>query len=263
MKHLLLCVIACGVAAAFAACRAPEKEEPATTETAAGAGAENEGPPAEEVSFPTADGWEIHATYWEAGEGLPAVVLLHMLPADRTSYAAFGAQLAAAGFNVLALDSRGHGESLNHRGETRRYQDFSDDDHRSSVADVAAAKEFLASRGAEAAKLGLVGASIGANFALNYAAGDGDVRAVVLLSPGLDYHGVTTAEALMAYGERPVYLVASEADSYAAESVGKLHEMAGHADFQLFTNAGHGTQIFDAEPAFRDTLVAWLGDHVK
>lgn len=260
MKRLLRCALVCGVAA-FAACGAPAKEE-APPETAATDTA-SENLRSEEVSFPTADGWEIHATYWAAEEGKPAVVLLHMLPADRTSYTAFGARLAVAGFNVLALDSRGHGESVSHRGERRRYEDFSDDDHRSSVADVAAAKEFLASRGADATKLGLVGASIGANFALNYAAGDGDVRAVVLLSPGLNYHGVTTAEAVTAYGARPLYLVASEEDSYAAESVGKLHEMAGHADFELFKNAGHGTRIFDAEPAFRDTLVAWLGEHVK
>ncbi|HUU57599.1 MAG TPA: hypothetical protein VMW93_09670, partial [bacterium] len=104
----------------------------------------------------------------------------------------------------------------------------------------------------------IVGASIGANFALNYAASDADVRAVVLLSPGLNYHGVTTVEAMSDYGGRPAYLVASEEDSYAADTVGKLHEIAGGAELALFKSAGHGTNIFRAEPSLADTLVTWL-----
>jgi alpha-beta hydrolase superfamily lysophospholipase len=251
------------VAFAFAGCQAKETGEAPAAETAA---TENEGGSAvapEAVTFATSDGWDIHATCWNAGEGEPAAILLHMLPADRHSYDDFGSKLAAAGFNVLALDSRGHGESVNHDGKVERYNDFGGDEYRSSVADVAAAKTFLAGKGADTSRTVIVGASIGANFALNYGAPDADVRAVVLLSPGLNYHGVTTADAMSAYGDRPAYLVASEEDSYAADSVGKLHEIAGKAELALFKNAGHGTDIFRAEPSLADTLVTWLSAQVK
>jgi len=246
---------AAAMAFAFAGCQAKEAGEVSTAET------ENEmgnTVASEAVTFATPDGWEIHATYWNAGEDKPAAVLLHVLQADRRSYDDFGSGLAAAGFNVLALDSRGHGESVKHNGKVERYTDFGDDEYRSSVADVAAAKTFLAGKGADTSRTVVVGASIGANLALNYAASDVDVRAVVLLSPGLNYRGVATADAMSAYGDRPAYLVASEEDSYSADSVGKLHEIAGNAELALFKDAGHGTNILLAEPSLAAKLVTWL-----
>jgi pimeloyl-ACP methyl ester carboxylesterase len=254
---------AAAVAVLFAGCQAKEANEVSPAGTA---GTENEMAhtvASEAVTFDTSDGWEIHATYWNAGEGKPAAILLHMLPADRSSYGDLGSKLAAAGFNVLAPDSRGHGESLRHDGRVERYTDFGDAEYRSSVADVAAAKAFLAAEGADTSRTVIVGASIGANFALDYAASDADVRAIALLSPGLNYHGVTTADAMAAYGDRPAYLAASEEDEYAAESVGKLHEIARNAELALFENAGHGTDILVAEPSFADKLVTWLSAQVE
>lgn len=50
--------------------------------------------------------------------------------------------------------------------------------------------------------MALVGASIGANYALRALAADEKLRGAVLLSPGLDYHGVTAADrVLKALGE--------------------------------------------------------------
>jgi alpha-beta hydrolase superfamily lysophospholipase len=252
-------VILC-TAAFFAACQA--KEGAPTAETAAPAAGENVAAPTT-VSFATSDGWKIYASYREAGEGKPAAILLHMLIADRHSYDGFGAKLAAAGFNVLALDSRGHGDSTKQNGATKRHAEFDDEAHKSSLLDVAAAKDFLAGKGADTSKLVIVGASIGANFALNYGADDADVRAVVLLSPGLNYHGVETATAMAKYRGRPAYLVASDEDKYSADSAGKLHEIAAETSFKIFTDAGHGTRIFTAEPAFEDELVDWLAAQVK
>jgi pimeloyl-ACP methyl ester carboxylesterase len=262
MKTLAVLVIGLSTMIVFAGCQAKDAAEESAVDAEPADAAEG-GSDAETVKFSTSDGWEIVGTYRAGRAGDPAAILLHMLPADRRSYDDFGARLAGAGFNVLAIDSRGHGESLQHGGKTRNYQDFSDDDHRSSTEDVAAAKGFLAERGADTSRLVIVGASIGANFAVIHAAGDEDVRAVVLLSPGLDYHGVKTLDAMAAYDGRPAYLVASEEDTYAAESIGKLHEVAGEAEFKLFNNAGHGTRIFDAEPTFEGTLASWLAAQVK
>ncbi len=260
MRTITTFAVILSTAAFFAACQA--KERAPAAETAAPAAGEGAAAPTT-VSFATSDGWKIYASYRDAGAGKPAAILLHMLIADRRSYDGFGAKLAAAGFNVVALDSRGHGDSTKKDGETRHYAEFDDEEHKSSLLDVAAAKDFLAGKGADTSKLAIVGASIGANFALNYGADDADVRAVVLLSPGLDYHGVETAAAMAKYRGRSAYLVASDEDKYSADSVGKLHEIAADAAFKLFTDAGHGTRIFNAEPSFEDALVDWLAAQVK
>jgi pimeloyl-ACP methyl ester carboxylesterase len=262
MKAIITFGVVLTTAVAFGGCQAKEREGPPAAETTTALARDEGTPKPATVNFTTADGWEIYATYWDVGEGKPAAILLHMLIADRHSYDDFGAKLAAAGFNVLALDSRGHGDSVKHAGKTERHGGFDEETQKSSVTDVAAAKDFLAQKGADTSKLVLVGASIGANFALNYGAGDADVRAVVLLSPGLKYHGVETVAAMAKYGDRPAYLVASEEDRYSADSIGKLHEIAPGAEFKMFENAGHGTKIFGAEPAFEDTLADWLAAQI-
>jgi pimeloyl-ACP methyl ester carboxylesterase len=242
-------------------CRAKQPEalketNPQPAPAAPGAQAEN-------VTFATDDGWTLAGSYWDAGAGKPAALLVHMLPADRRSYDDFAPKVAAAGFNVLAFDSRGHGESLKHNGAEEHYTSFDAAAYNASVSDLAAAKKFLAAKGADTTKIVIVGASIGANFALIYGAGDADVKAVALLSPGLDYHGVKTGPAITTYGARPVYLVASDEDKYSAESVGALRKVAPGATSKIFSHAGHGTNIFGAEPAFADELVTWLSSQVK
>jgi len=252
----LICVLA------FAACQA---REPQPAKSTLPPPADEKGPASPEaVRFATDDGWELGATFWPAPvAGKPAAILLHMLPADRHSYDDFGPKLALAGFNVLAVDSRGHGESLKHGGGTEEYSSFDAAAFNDSVKDVAAAKTFLQGKRADVSRLVIVGASIGANFALLHAAADADVKGVVLLSPGLDYHGVKTEDAMKAYAGRPCYLVASDEDSPSAACIGKLKEIAPAADFRMFHNAGHGTNIFGAEPKLEGELVEWLRARVK
>ncbi|MCH7760566.1 dienelactone hydrolase family protein, partial [candidate division TA06 bacterium] len=105
----------------------------------------------------------------------------------------------------------------------------------------------------------VIGASIGGNVALNYAATDERVKGVVLLSAGLDYRGVKTEEAMKAYGDRPVLIVASEEDKYAYQSAKKLYELAkGEKELKIYKNAGHGTRIFDKEEGLEDLILNWL-----
>lgn len=243
------------------ACQAREPQPPKSTLPPPA----EKGPlPAEVVRFATADGWELAATLWPApAAGRPAAILLHMLPADRHSYNDFGPALALAGFNVLALDSRGHGDSRKHDGGTEDYTSFDARAYNDSVKDIAAAKAFLQDKGADVSRVVLVGASIGANFALIHAAGDADVKGVVLLSPGLDYHGVKTEEAMKAFGDRPCYLVASDEDAPSAECITALKVLNPKADYKMFRNAGHGTNILGAEPKFKDELVDWMGERIK
>lgn len=209
------------------------------------------------VTIPAADGLQLSAAYYApviyepvAGHLAPGVLLLHMLGGSRADWSEFARGLQEAGFAVLALDLRGHGESPG------------PEDWEKSLGDVAAAWQALCARPeVDRDRTALVGASIGANLALMVGASNAGVAAVVALSPGEDYHGLKPKGLLPNFGRRPVYLIASQDDPAAYASaqamVGELP--AGEAFY--YQSAGHGTRMF-SNPDLATRLTSWLAAQI-
>lgn len=183
----------------------------------------------------------------------PGVILLHMLWSDRTVWEDYAHELADNGIAVFALDMRGHGET---GGEVN--WDLAEED-------IQFVWENLADRpDIDANRTGIVGASIGANMALISGENEPQIRTVVLLSPGLSYAGVETSDAMVAYGERPVFIVASEEDTYSADSSRKLHELAvGDSRLEIYQGAGHGTNMLENEPGLGAEVIDWLEEFLE
>ena len=256
---LLLALTACG--GATSAPPPPTAAEPtrAAVETVAAQPTDAEGVSpvgsVEEMTVEAADGLAIRGSLLAplTSGADPGVILLHMLGDDRTVWGEVGlaADLVAAGYAVLVVDMRGHGET----GGAPDWTLAADDLGR--VWD-----DFTARDTVDKGRTAVVGASIGANMALRLGADRPDVGAVVLLSPGLDYRGVTTADQLAVYGDRPLLLVASEDDAYSVDSVRALAEAANGAEVQMFENAGHGTNMFAAEPELAALIIGWLDEQL-
>lgn len=213
------------------------------------------------VSFPTADGVEIHALAREAGDKGRWALLLHMMPATKESYGPLQEALAARGISSLAIDFRGHGGSTRGPAGALDYRTFTDAEHQAALGDVEAAADWLQKRYAvPGGAIALVGASIGANLALQYAAAHAEVPGVVALSPGLNYHEVTTMGPIKGLTrDRHVFLVGSRDDAESAKGVEKLSEVSlARTDVRLFDTAGHGTRIFEREPAFLEEVADWV-----
>ena len=205
------------------------------------------------VDLRTEDGVHIKGTYYRPpASHAPGIVLLHMLGRNRKDWDAFARQLQAAGYGVLAIDLRGHGESEGQREWQKMTQDAA-----SAVAFIRSRPEIDPDR------IALIGASIGANIAINYAANDPGIQGVALLSPGMDYHGVTTPEAVEAYGKRPLFLAASSEDTYAYGSVQELGKLAqGRVQLILFDGQGHGTQMLGRGNGLEEDILQWLQEEV-
>ena len=128
----------------------------------------------EKISY-TAENVTIVGNYWKGTNG-KAAILLHMMPATKESFTPFAEKLHEKGWSVLAIDLRGHGESTKKiHGELStpmNYQEFSDEEHQSSMHDVEGARDWLEAQGIATENIVIGGASIGANLAINYMAKD-------------------------------------------------------------------------------------------
>jgi alpha-beta hydrolase superfamily lysophospholipase len=212
-----------------------------------------------EVNFKTRDGFTIYGTYYKPNvTNAKSLILLHMLRTDRSYWRSFAYKLMNKGYAVIAIDLRGHGQSLNKDGTSTSWQSFTDQDFNYMILDIAAAKQFLSKQaGIDKNKIGVIGASIGANAALNYAANDTDIDVLVLLSPGLDYHGVKTENAMKKY-DRPVLIVVSSEDESSMSSSQVLYDAAqGEKDLKVYNNAGHGTNMF-TDTDLDQVILDWL-----
>ena len=211
----------------------------------------------EERTFEGANGLPLRATLTRPDDDQPhpGVILLHMLNSRRGVWADLGVSeaLASDGFTVLALDMRGHGETGGAMDWTLAEEDLQ-----------RVWEAFAALPAVDAARTAVVGASIGANMALVTGANEPQVATAVLLSPGLDYRGVMTDDRIADWGTRPLLIVASNEDSYAADSAVALADLAGDtAVLELYDGAGHGTHMFSAEPDLLWVLRGWLEAHLS
>jgi len=202
----------------------------------------------------TTDGQTIAYNYYPGKDNMPGVILLHMLGRTKNDWNLFAEMLQKNGYHVIAIDLRGHGESFGNLAT------FKPTDFNNMVFDVAAAKEVLESHNANTHKLVIIGASIGANVALNYGAKDPDVQTVLLLSPGADYRGVKTTSAITEF-TKPLFIVASSEDDYSAKSSEDLASANTNVTLVLYKNAGHGTNMFKNKE-LAPTLLQWVMQHV-
>jgi dienelactone hydrolase len=205
-----------------------------------------------DIELITEDNVGIKATFYKGDKDKPSIILIHMLNGNRNDWDDFAKILQEIGYNVVAIDSRGHGES------DLKWKSFSEDDFNKMVLDVKAAKVFLEDE--NLGNIALIGASIGANTALNFAAQDNSIKTVILLSPGLDYRGVTTSETIKQF-TKPTLIVASEGDTFSADSSRTLDSLSQDSVLKIYEGSEHGTRLFgktDIDMVIIDWLQAYL-----
>ena len=212
---------------------------------------------AHDISLPMADGLKIAgiATLPENSDPVPAVLLLHMLGSNQQAWMESDllAMLNEHGYATMTIDMRGHGAT------------GGSNDWDLAETDLQVVWQYLRDLPeVDGQATAVIGASIGANMALRLAANVPQINTAVLLSPGLDYRGVTTKEALVQYGERPLFLSVSDGDTYASESVSELFDhTAGPKNAKIYEGTAHGTQMLTVESGLSAAIISWLDAHVK
>ena len=234
------------------------------------------------IFLTTKDGLKIAANLYPSEQPTGWIVFSHMMPAAKESWNDLAELFKGAGYESVAVDLRGHGESvsglmarsrLDSQGETLpflNYRNFSDAEHQKSIFDLEAAADFLIKeRKAAAGKISFVGASIGANLSLQYISEHPEFKTAVLLSPGLDYRGVKTeplAKNLKA-GQR-VFFVSAKDDVRSggdnAEENQKLYDLTPTGvgkQIKIYETGGHGMDILKSHPDLAELIKDFIGGY--
>lgn len=178
---------------------------------------------------------------------VPALLLMHMNGGNRGDYAPLIPHLLDAGYAVLTVDLRAHGETGGARDwdmaqedtllwfDWLREQDIVDD-----------------------SRIATIGASIGSNLALVGCADDGDCVTAIALSPGDDYFGVMPGDSLV--NGLNAFLVASHNDTQSAGSIRQFFaDATGYVSARMYLGRAHGTQLFASElDSISGAILAWL-----
>jgi alpha-beta hydrolase superfamily lysophospholipase len=205
----------------------------------------------QEVSLTAADGTALHAVADLVSGSNTGVVMVHMDTRTHADWRFVSEKLVRGGMSTMAVDLRGHGQSAR-AGET-----LAETDYLAMEADVDAAVAWLRDQGVES--VSCLGASLGANLCLRVAAKDPKMVNLVLLSPALKKNGLTTANAMVEYGDRPVLIVASMSERYDGISAEKLNDRAkGQHHMEVLADAGHGTKMLNRDPTVEGLVLAWL-----
>lgn len=212
------------------------------------------------LTVTAADQAQLAATFYPpAIEKAPGILLLHTLDsvggcACRKDWDSFARELQKLGYAVLAFDFRGHGDSPGPEDWVNK-----------APGDVLAAwGTLLQQTGVDREASGAVGASIGANLALMVGSNNQDMKVVIALSPGEDYHGLRPLGVLSNFTPppvRPVLLAASAEDTDSYNSVQKMAAQFPMFEPYYLANAGHGTAML-GDASFVQFLFMWLETHL-
>jgi dienelactone hydrolase len=207
------------------------------------------------VTFTARDGVQISgALYVPEKTPAPAVVLLNMLGRSHRDWDETAARLVDAGFAVLAVDFR-QSPVIDPEAADAVLSPYAP-----LVLDAEAARAYLAARPeVNPGRIGVAGASLGANVAVLAAGNDPSVRSMALLSVSLDYRGLKLEQALKKFGSRPALLVASSEDPFALRSARQAVTMGdGARELRVLSGAGHGTVMLARDPDLSSALVDWF-----
>jgi dienelactone hydrolase len=191
----------------------------------------------------------------------PAVVLIHGFSGDRLMMSVLARRIAANGYAVMTIDVHGHGENRN---------PFSEDlfvSHNSLHQDVKEAVDFF--RGlnlVDGSRIVVMGHSMGAGAALEYATSDPTLQGAVMISGGWTIGANRPKNALFIFADGDPSFIQQTSSEIAAHLAGVSQSEPGktYGDFKQ-GNAVEAVRVPGVDhiriinsAAATETIVRWL-----
>ncbi|MCP4763739.1 MAG: alpha/beta hydrolase, partial [archaeon] len=140
----------------------------------------------EKVEIPMADGWSMVGMLFKRpdlkNEKRPSILIHHGLSGNKEGNYHFGIPLAMAGYNVLLVDARGHGESKAKLKGSRK-DDWYNTNEAGIWPDLIKIIDYMVSRSdIHQDKITMIGHSMGAELALSQGIIDDRIKLIIALS---------------------------------------------------------------------------------
>ncbi|MEK7062337.1 MAG: alpha/beta fold hydrolase [Patescibacteria group bacterium] len=219
----------------------------------------------EKIFLTTDDSIKISAHLYAIEKPIGWLVLSHMMPATKESYKNLAIKAQNNGYESVAIDLRGHGESDD---GPEGFLDFSDLKHQKSILDLKAAVDYLINnKKATPEKISFIGASIGANLSLQFIAENQNFKTAILLSPGLNYRGLKTESLIkkLRIGQKVLFISAKDdvrsGGNNNAEENRLLFEAAPskiNKQIEIYETGGHGTDILKNQPELYNLIIEFI-----
>ena len=159
----------------------------------------------------------------------------------------------------LAIDERGHGEST--MGGKLDYKQFNNAQQQAKILDAQVAFDYLKTFGAREENTVIVGGSIGANIAIQFLSEHSLIKRAVVLSPGLDYCGLTTADKVKKLVEgQKILIVTSDDDRHGSFEGSRTLKQTNptHVDLIELSGAGHAETMLTKQADLTERIIDWL-----
>ena len=194
---------------------------------------------------------------------IPLIIMLHAIAEDKEVWKPYARELVGKGYSVLALDFRGHGNSIFDRKKKKVFWRFFNDEYWKYISsDVLSGVELLKSDYPQVNtdKIVIVGSSLGACVAVVSAEKISKVvKGLVLLSPINKHKNIEARVSMVNYGPHPVLIIVSKDDSsayYAAQELTKYTQ--GTHQIAIVKNAGNGVTMLKHDKRLKKIMFDWL-----
>ncbi len=241
LKLLILAIVTIGVFSIFMFFRSEENKKHLNEKSVNDQGIFA----SSEVVFSASDGYKLSGTYWipDSNQRHPVIILSHQFNSTRHDYDTFIPLLLKNGYVVLAYDTRGFGESKNAPANINGFP-----------KDVIGAISFLQQqKKVDSSKIGIIGASVGANVAFVVSGSVKEIRAAVALSPSnTGARGVLLGNDVPNFSPSRIFIASDEREKSDADFI--FMKATDPKEQHVYPGFGHGIGLLRSDQAQNDIL---------
>jgi pimeloyl-ACP methyl ester carboxylesterase len=161
------------------------------------------------------------------------------------------------GWSTFAFDFRGHGASTEAPERQLDYQKMgSRRERKKLLTDIGMALDHVHT-GDNPVRL--IGSSMGANYALRYAAEDERITGVVLISPFYESFGILNKKMIAKYGSRPILMIAAQNNSWSFRACLHLKNKASGPSL-FYSVRNRQDEWFKDKTPFVSPILRWVNN---